>query len=192
MTVQPGGRSPAPPHLAPLQDLLNTVNLESGEDELAPASFAAWAGARGVDDADEADRVRLQVFREALRDWVGTHDEQVPAGVAAGIAAARLRVAVDGGRLRTTSRTAFGRLVAELVEGVRTAQRDDGWSRLKICDRGSCRWAFYDHSRNNSSRWCASSICGAREKSRRAYRRRSHPDAGGAPVEHERSARVDP
>ena len=58
------------------------------------------------------------------------------------------------------------------VEGIRVAQRDDDWSRLKICDRGTCRWAFYDHSRNNSSRWCASSICGAREKSMRAYRRR--------------------
>lgn len=175
MTAQPGGRLPAPAHLAPLQDLLNTVNLESGDDELARGAFGGWAGARGVPDASEADRERLQAFREDLRDWVAGRDEQVPAPVAAGIAAARLEVAVSDGRLATTSRTAFGRLVAEIVEGVRVAQRDDEWKRFKVCDRGSCRWAFYDHSRNNSSRWCASSICGAREKSRRAYRRRVQP-----------------
>jgi hypothetical protein len=166
---------PAPPHLAPLQDLLNTVNLESGDDELAPGAFAAWSGIRGVDDASEADRMRLQAFREDLRAWVASGEEQVPAPVAGGIAAAHLEVSVVDGRLRTTSRTAFGRLVAETVEGIRVARRDDEWKRFKVCDRGTCRWAFYDHSRNNSSRWCASSICGAREKSRRAYRRRVQP-----------------
>jgi predicted RNA-binding Zn ribbon-like protein len=179
VTAQPGGRLPAPPHLAPLQDLLNTVNLESEEDELSAAAFGAWSAARGVPDASEADRRRLQTFREDLRAWVADHDDQVPAAVAAGVAAAHLSVAVTDGRLRTTSGTAFGRLVAATVEGIRTAQREDDWKRFKVCDRGTCRWAFYDHSRNNSSRWCASSICGAREKSQRAYRRRVRPVAGG-------------
>ena len=175
MTAQPGGRLPAPPHLAPLQDLLNTVNLESLEDELSAEGFPGWAAARGVQDATEADRSRLQTFREDLRGWVEGHDSEVPAAVADGVDAAQLVVAVSGGRLATTSPTAFGRLVAATVEGIRVAQRDDGWQRIKICGRGTCRWAFYDHSRNNSSRWCASSICGAREKSRRAYRRRVQP-----------------
>jgi hypothetical protein len=172
MTAQPGGRLPAPPHLAPLQDLLNTVNLESGEDELAPGTFARWAAARGVVDAREVDRVQLQELREDLRAWVAGGSLTVPPAVASGVAAAQLRVAVTGGQLGTTSTTPFGRLVAETVEGIRTAQRQGDWKRLKVCSKSTCRWAFYDHSRNNSSRWCASSICGAREKSRRAYRRR--------------------
>ena len=180
MTAQPGGRLPAPPHLAPLQDLLNTVNLESDEDELAPASFAGWSAARGVVDAGEADRVRLQTFREDLRTWVATADEHVPAAVAAGVTAAQLGVSIVDGRLRTTSATAFGRLVADTIDGIRVAQREDDWKRFKVCSRGTCRWAFYDHSRNNSSRWCASTICGAREKSRRAYRRRVPPQPDGA------------
>lgn len=182
MTEQPGGRLPAPAHLAPLQDLLNTVNLESGEDALAPAAFGAWCAARGVADADEGDRTRLQTFREDLRGWVGAGGEHVPVEVAAAVAAARLRVVVSDGRLATTSGTAFGRLVAGTVEGIRTAQRDDDWKRFKVCSRGTCRWAFYDHSRNNSSRWCASTICGAREKSRRAYRRRVAPPDTSGPV----------
>jgi hypothetical protein len=187
VSAQPGGRSPAPPHLAPLQDLLNTVNLESGEDELAVGAFDAWSTGRGVADVDEADRIRLKAFREDLRTWVESRAEQVPEAVAGGIEAARLRVGVTGGRLATTARTAFGRLVVDTVEGIRVAQRDDDWKRFKVCGRGTCRWAFYDHSRNNSSRWCASSICGAREKSRRAYRRRMPPStaqATGSPAEH--------
>ena len=100
-------------------------------------------------------------------------DEAVPAAVSAGVAAADLRVGVVHGRLTTTSPTPLGRLVADTVEGIRTAQRVGDWQRVKVCSRGTCRWAFYDHSRNNSSRWCASTICGAREKSMRAYRRRS-------------------
>jgi hypothetical protein len=182
VTAQPAGRLPAPPHLAPLQDLLNTVNLESEEDALSAGTFGAWCAARGVPDASEADRQRLQVFREDLRSWVADRDEEVPPAVAAAVDAARLHVAVEGGRLRTTSATAFGRLVADTVEGIRTAQRDDDWRRLKVCGRGTCRWAFYDHSRNNSSRWCASSICGAREKSQRAYRRRVRAEAGPGPA----------
>jgi hypothetical protein len=178
VTAQPGGRLPAPPHLAPLQDLLNTVNLESGDDELASGTFTGWAAARGVEDAGEADRRRLQSFREDLRTWVADRDAQVPGAVAAGIAAARLQVSVVDGELRTTSAGAFGRLVADSVEGIRQARREDDWRRFKVCSRGTCRWAFYDHSRNNSSRWCASTICGAREKSRRAYRRRVQPVEG--------------
>ena len=179
MTAQPGGRQPAPPHLAPLQDLLNTVNLESLEDALAAGAFEGWSAAHGVTDAGEADRLRLQAFREDLRAWVADGDDGVPATVAAAVESAHLEVAAVDGRLVTTSRTAFGRLVAGTVEGIRVAQREDDWKRLKVCGRGTCRWAFYDHSRNNSSRWCASTVCGAREKSQRAYRRRVRP-AGGS------------
>ncbi|MGI4859348.1 MAG: CGNR zinc finger domain-containing protein [Janthinobacterium lividum] len=29
---------------------------------------------------------------------------------------------------------------------------DPQWPRLKTC--ADCRWAFYDHTRNRSKRWC--------------------------------------
>jgi predicted RNA-binding Zn ribbon-like protein len=45
------------------------------------------------------------------------------------------------------------------------------WARMKICPGRDCEWAFYDHSRNGSSRWCSMSICGGREKARAHYRR---------------------
>jgi predicted RNA-binding Zn ribbon-like protein len=45
-------------------------------------------------------------------------------------------------------------------------------SRIKICANArSCGWLFYDHSKNNSRRWCSMEECGNQEKSR-AYHAR--------------------
>jgi predicted RNA-binding Zn ribbon-like protein len=63
---------------------------------------------------------------------------------------------------------ALGRIVA----AVHAAIAEGTWPRLKACERRSCSWAFYDRSKNRSGHWCSMAGCGAREKSRRAYRRR--------------------
>ena len=68
---------------------------------------------------------------------------------------------------------ALGRLVA-IVHG---AVANGTWAHLKACERGRCRWAFYDHSKNHSGRWCDMDVCGAKEKSARAYRRRRASDS---------------
>jgi predicted RNA-binding Zn ribbon-like protein len=62
-------------------------------------------------------------------------------------------------------------LLAILAE----AMVDGSWQRLKACPGRHCGWVFYDHSRNNSGRWCSMSVCGGREKARAHYhRQRSH------------------
>jgi predicted RNA-binding Zn ribbon-like protein len=38
------------------------------------------------------------------------------------------------------------------------------WHRLKICSSDDCRWAFYDHSRSGTGRWCSMKLCGNRAK----------------------------
>ncbi len=48
---------------------------------------------------------------------------------------------------------------------------DGSWSRLKVCPGDHCGWAFYDHSRNQTGRWCSMSVCGGRAKARAHYRR---------------------
>ncbi len=63
---------------------------------------------------------------------------------------------------------ALGAIVAAIHAGV----ADGTWPRLKACERDVCRWAFYDQSKNRSGHWCSMSVCGQREKNRRAYRRR--------------------
>ena len=55
----------------------------------------------------------------------------------------------------------------------RDAQRGDEWSRLKACADPTCRWIFYDASRNRQGAWCSMATCGNRSKNRdlRARRR---------------------
>jgi predicted RNA-binding Zn ribbon-like protein len=62
---------------------------------------------------------------------------------------------------------ALGRLVAIVA----AAMVDGTWSRLKACQADRCGWAFYDHARNRSRRWCSMAVCGNRTKAR-SYRRR--------------------
>lgn len=50
--------------------------------------------------------------------------------------------------------------------------------RLKMCDSGSCRMLFVDHSPANRRRWCAMSICGNREKIRVHRQRKKTPKTG--------------
>jgi predicted RNA-binding Zn ribbon-like protein len=59
---------------------------------------------------------------------------------------------------------------------VAAAMNDGTWSRLKVCMNDECAWAFYDHARNRSGKWCEMSVCGNRMKAR-AYRARR---TGGA------------
>lgn len=44
---------------------------------------------------------------------------------------------------------------------------DEDWRRLKICANDSCRWVFYDESRNRIRIWCDSARCGNVMKVRR-------------------------
>ncbi|MBR2691708.1 MAG: CGNR zinc finger domain-containing protein [Aquamicrobium sp.] len=48
----------------------------------------------------------------------------------------------------------------------------DDLSRLGTCHAQDCRAIFIDHTNNRSRIWCASDLCGNRERVRRAYRAR--------------------
>ena len=61
--------------------------------------------------------------------------------------------------------------VGRLLGIVYTAMVDGTWYRLKACQSETCRWVFYDRSRNRSAAWCSMAVCGNREKAR-TYRRR--------------------
>jgi predicted RNA-binding Zn ribbon-like protein len=185
-------RPPAPGRLELVRTFVNTTDVESGADDLtSPGALAEWLIARGLlprgrrltgQDLDEAI-----TLRETLRDVLqGNAGHPVPAGAAErldGIAAAvplRARFAgVDGPRLEPAD---AGRAPATgwLLGAIYESMVEGTWSRLKVCANDTCRWAFYDSSRNRSGTWCTMAICGNRMKGKR-FRRR-HParasDAG--------------
>jgi predicted RNA-binding Zn ribbon-like protein len=44
--------------------------------------------------------------------------------------------------------------------------------QVRSCGSETCRWLFYDTSKNHSRRWCDMKICGNRMKARRFQQRR--------------------
>ena len=113
--------------------------------------------------------------RPGARDAPGHPGPDGPAALDAALGRVPLRASFDGSgelRLRAADGGPAGAVVAGLLDAVRRAGRDGSWDRLKVCARDSCRWAFYDTSRNRSGRWCSMAGCGNQVKMRRAHARR--------------------
>jgi predicted RNA-binding Zn ribbon-like protein len=175
---------PAPSRLRLVQELINTLDIEAGEDELAaPTAVASWLQARGLLGPGEMvddDGVRALVeIREALRDLACANGgDALPDATTAvlarrsGASPVAVRVDATGTRLVPAVAGVDG-AIAALLGVVHDASVDGSWSRLKCCRDEACRWAFYDHSRNRSSAWCSMAVCGNRAKAR-AFRRRQH------------------
>ena len=68
---------------------------------------------------------------------------------------------------RSDALAGLSTVVAELYDGSVNGTLD----RLKMCASEECRRAFFDRSKPATRRWCMSSLCGNRMKTR-AYRER--------------------
>lgn len=177
-------RLPAPGRLSVVQELVNTLDIEADEDELTtPGAATSWLHERGLLQADERvddDGLRALVeVREALRDLASVNGgAPLPASTLATLQrhsqASPVRIRIDGDSSDLVpAATGVQGAIARLLGLVHDAQHDGSWSRLKVCRDDSCRWAFYDSSRNRSSTWCSMAVCGNRAKAR-AFRRRRH------------------
>jgi predicted RNA-binding Zn ribbon-like protein len=162
-----------------VQAYVNTVDLEDGPEEFSdPNALASWLVARGLMEpghpAEAADLKHAIAVREAIRGIIGANSG---AGVypvdiatlneAAGASRLRIRFGPDGtARLEPGVGGVVGAM-GRIVGSVFTAMTEPDWKRLKLCDSQTCRWVFYDQSRNHSSRWCDMAECGNREKAKR-------------------------
>ena len=169
-----------------IKDFVNTLDFEAGADSIGtPEELATWlADNELVDDvvepsAEEADRaVRV---REAIRELLALHNEIDADGAAAAATldevarSSHLGLRFRDGRTALEpegdgASAALGRLVATVAELMQT----DQWPRLKTCRDETCRYVFYDHSRNRSRAWCSMEVCGNREKARSFRERHAH------------------
>lgn len=183
-----GRPSAAPGQLGLVQSFLNTIDLESGSDELAAVEpMEAWLAERRLispgTEYDEADRRRLVEVRRALHDLVASNGGaglQRRAVTTLNETARRVRLGVrlhpqDGYRLMAEG-VGIDRPIGDLLISVTESMAPGTWARLKICANEGCQRAFYDASRNSSGRWCSMATCGNRMKGR-SYRRRHAADS---------------
>ncbi|HLW47297.1 MAG TPA: CGNR zinc finger domain-containing protein [bacterium] len=201
--VEPGRRRPAPGSLRLLQLFINTYNAERShlglrtEEFASPAGLRCWLVHHGLLARDvrvgAADVRRARRAREALRRLALAHNGRTLEAAAVDIInrlaqAGRLVVQVGpDGRMRlAASATGVTGALGGLVAAALSAQIEGTWPRLKACRR--CHWAFYDHSKNRSGRWCVMAVCGNRVKAR-LYRSRHRKDETRKPVRMARTRR---
>ena len=162
-----------------VQEFVNTVDLQDGPELLTDQnSVRNWLVAHGLMPADAPvgadDHRHALAVREAMRSVIGGNSglPVYPVDLATlneAASASRLRMRFGrGGKARlepeaTGAVGALGRLVVTLY----AAMQDADWERLKLCGSDTCRWVFYDRSKNHSSRWCTMASCGNRAKARR-------------------------
>ena len=86
-------------------------------------------------------------------------------------AGVEVRIEADGPRFIAASSVAVESALGVVLAMTARAMIDGTWPRLKACPGRHCGWVFYDHSRNQSARWCSMKVCGDREKARAYYQR---------------------
>ncbi len=171
-----------------IRGFVNTAEPELGTDQLVPTTAATSLHRIGlVEDGAHlvaADLRLLVGVREGLRQLLLGHAGPEPGersrdelDAILGEVPLTIRLAGDEVSIRAVESRISHRVIAAVLSAV-VAARPEDWLRLKVCARDSCRWAFYDTSRNRSGRWCSMAGCGNIVKMRRAYRTRK---AGSAP-----------
>ena len=174
-----------PPELWLVESFLNSVDVESGRDDLDTLPrFRRWLHDHrqftAAETATEHDLELARGLRDELRDeLVGNHGavERDRAGLDALASDVGLVVRFDSaGAVRLAARQAGVRgMLGEVLAAVVRAAYDGRWARLKICSADTCRYVYYDRSKNGSRRWCSMDVCGNRSKTR-AYRVRKRLD----------------
>jgi predicted RNA-binding Zn ribbon-like protein len=185
----PGKTAPQP--LVLVQRFVNSVDLESGEDELtSPEALRAWLAERGLIEpgrrVTRPDLERAIDVREGLRALLRANnglpldeDRVERLDRAAGRAGLRVGFPTEGGPELVPERAGVDGAIARLMAIVAGAVEQGSWERLKACPREDCEWAFFDHSKNRSGRWCRMELCGNMAKARRFRERRRATRRGG-------------
>lgn len=175
--------SEAPGALETVRAFVNTLDIEDAVDQLeSPRTLGAWLAERGLLDPGarptQRDLEEVVAVRESLRALLTANNgaELDPTAFPTLNAAAersRLRAhfGPDGSASLTPRATGVAGAVGQILGIVHAAMADGTWKRLKACPDDGCRWAFYDHSRNSSGRWCSMAVCGNRNKGH-AFRER--------------------
>ena len=169
--------STAPDPLETVRSMVNTWDLEAGSDALStPGDLDRWLHQESLLPTGRASRQsdleRAIALREALRTALAANHAGAPVPAdalavlndIAGRADIGLELTPGSGWIARPRADGIDAAFGALLVIVADAMADDTWPRLKICVNDTCRWAFYDHSRARSGKWCSMQVCGNRAK----------------------------
>jgi predicted RNA-binding Zn ribbon-like protein len=184
-----------PDELANLYDFANTLDVrhfthrgvahQPGDELGSPRELDAWMSQRGL--LFNRAKMTSAMLEAALRLRAGVRDylQRDPAERGSNKEALRslnealkpfplaVELRGDGARLKATRDDALAglsQLVTELYNGSRNGTLD----RLKMCASDECRRVFFDRSKPATRRWCMSTLCGNRIKTRNYRERQRH------------------
>jgi predicted RNA-binding Zn ribbon-like protein len=193
MTTEATTSKAAPEPLLLIQDFVNSLHLEPNADDAEELTDAAalrsWLADHGLmrpdEPVSEGDLRRAIDVREGLRALLMANNG-LPLDTAkverldraASRAGMRVRFADEDPQLVPDAAGVDG-AIARLMSIIAAAVSHGAWHRMKACGREDCYWAFYDHSKNRSGKWCSMETCGNVEKAK-AYRQRHRGQERGA------------
>lgn len=171
-------QKPAPFPLRLVQEFVNSLDKETGMDDLATSATAArWFGAAGMltrsARVTSSEVQQMRALREDIRQLLGINGngsgfEDMPA-LDKQLRDTPVKLALSQHDRLVVSLGPFSsgtQAMSQLVGVVFSAQESGTWRRLKVCRNDACRWAFYDSSRNRSGTWCSMQECGNRLNNR--------------------------
>ena len=182
-----------PDALANTYDFANSLDLRhfvhhgvqhTQADELEdPASLGAWMARHKLGEAGKTPSTATfeaaLALRAAIRDYLERdlqarrRDASVSEALERAMARFPLRVTAAGKQglklapAGTDAMAGLSAIVAELYDGAAYGTLD----RLKMCASDECKRVFFDRSKPGTRRWCQSTLCGNRQKTR-TYRER--------------------
>ena len=167
----------APGGLELVRHFVNTLDLPSGPDRLGSLEEArAWCLSYGLaPPKDETHLKLLRDFRETLRDLLFANNGEGQAAdawqrLSPFLASTRLSLAVSPVRGLELAPEDKGP-IASLLATVYESQLLGTWNRLRACRKSSCRFAYYDRTKNASRAWCSMATCGNQAKAQRRRER---------------------
>jgi predicted RNA-binding Zn ribbon-like protein len=169
----------APEPLLLVQLFVNTHNYGVHPDRLdSPQSANMWLDSHGHSIA-RSDHGALLELREALRHVLLSNTGHADTQLATRELRRAMRNPIlsvsfhDHGtaQLHGTGKK-LEQFTSTIAATIAATTADGRWQRLKACGNPECHVAFYDHTKNNSGRYCSPDICANRTR-QRAHRQRA-------------------
>jgi predicted RNA-binding Zn ribbon-like protein len=173
----------APGRLDLLRVFVNTLDYPSGPDALeSPEAASIWCRRHGLPPiSNRRELDRLRGFREALREAFFANNGQGNPRAAWDALQPYFRQAHFTLTLELGCRPCLepagagaDRAISMMLALVYDAVAGGTWQRMRACRKSTCRFVYYDRSKNGLRAWCSMAVCGNREK---AQRRRSRDRA---------------